>query len=36
MIGKMWHIGKNWKNVAYLGGTAKPRSFKLENSISST
>ena len=27
MVGKMLHIGKNGKNVAYLGGAAKPGKF---------
>ena len=40
MVGKMLHIGKNGKNVAYLGGAAKPGKFynfspvKLGNDIS--
>ena len=40
MVGKMLHIGKNGKNVAYLGGAAKPGKFcnfslfKLGNNIS--
>ena len=27
MIEKMLHIGKNGKNIAYLGGAAKPGKF---------